>query len=365
MSEKINFLPILQKNRQFQDSLYHIPDLGIALLDSDGSFLSANQFFTDELGYTQDEILGMNYRSITSPVFLYENNIVFDSLIAGEKPDHTLIKKIYRKDGSALFVIVRAFPFHSEIGNRKKILCFYSKDMRISRRLATEIIYKECSIPPEQRTMGILICDEPTRKINIAHGPFISQLELTEKTMETLFFLDQIMEKETINTLENIPENTVDTPVKLQAVLLCPTGRKVVLSASALRFQWNSYGQRRNKIFLSFHEKEEDREILIQLQEDISQLREMTLRIADKLSVETGTDERKSPLDISRYNLTPREKVILSKFAEVNTVKEIAYDLQLAEVTVRKHLTKIYRKFDVPGKEELLLFVYNKNFING
>ncbi len=365
MSEKINFLPILQKSRKLQDALYHIPDLGIALLDSDGSYLSANQFFTDELGYTQDEILCMNYRCITSPVFLYENNKAFDSLIEGEKPDHTLIKKIYRKDGSAIFVIVRAFQFHSEIGNRKKILCFYSKDMRISRRLATEIVYKECSIPPEQRTMGILIIDTPTRKINIAQGSFISQLGLTEKTLETLFFLDQIMEEETINLLEAIPENTVDTPVKFQAVLLCPTGRKVVLSANALRFQWNSYGQSRNKMFLSFYEKEDNRDILIQLQKEISQLREMTLRIADKLSVETGTDEVKSPLDISRFHLTPREKVILSKFAEVKTVKEIAYDLQLAEVTVRKHLTKIYRKFHVPGKEELLLFVYNKDFING
>jgi len=48
--------------------------------------------------------------------------------------------------------------------------------------------------------------------------------------------------------------------------------------------------------------------------------------------------------------LTNREKEILERVVEGKINREIASDLFIAEVTVRKNVTSIYRKLEVTGR---------------
>ncbi len=68
-----------------------------------------------------------------------------------------------------------------------------------------------------------------------------------------------------------------------------------------------------------------------------------------------GLNNKKGQLDISR--LTKREKQILDFLVAGKVTKEIASEINLAERTVKFHLSSLYNKVGVSGVRELLALV--------
>lgn len=64
---------------------------------------------------------------------------------------------------------------------------------------------------------------------------------------------------------------------------------------------------------------------------------------------------------LEETTLTPREQLIISRVRDGWTNKEIsdeltiADELTVAEVTIKKHLTELYKKFHVHSRTQLLL----------
>jgi PAS domain S-box-containing protein len=81
-------------------SIFEHAATGIALVGLDGEFQQCNPAFANMLGYTQEEIPGLQLRSIVHPddmPALMEKN---DKLLAGEIPSFEVINRYLRKDGS-------------------------------------------------------------------------------------------------------------------------------------------------------------------------------------------------------------------------------------------------------------------------
>jgi DNA-binding NarL/FixJ family response regulator len=55
---------------------------------------------------------------------------------------------------------------------------------------------------------------------------------------------------------------------------------------------------------------------------------------------------------VTAPSLTPRERQILGMLAEGMTARRIAFRLQIAERTVEKHTSNLYRKFHVGSRVE-------------
>ncbi len=70
-----------------------------------------------------------------------------------------------------------------------------------------------------------------------------------------------------------------------------------------------------------------------------------------------------STINLAPYKLTNREKEILFLLLERNKNTQIAQKLSLAEVTIRKHTTKIYRKFQVQSRGQLRALLHGKKLI--
>jgi DNA-binding NarL/FixJ family response regulator len=58
------------------------------------------------------------------------------------------------------------------------------------------------------------------------------------------------------------------------------------------------------------------------------------------------------PVNSDRYNLTPREKDILTSLSKGNSFKLIAIDCDISIDTVRTHIKKIYEKLQVHSQTE-------------
>ena len=77
--------------------------VGIAIADTTGKFIEANQKFADILGYGRDEILQRSFTDITYPDDRTETETQVRRLVAGEIGDYRIEKRYVRKDGSVIW----------------------------------------------------------------------------------------------------------------------------------------------------------------------------------------------------------------------------------------------------------------------
>ena len=76
----------------------------------------------------------------------------------------------------------------------------------------------------------------------------------------------------------------------------------------------------------------------------------------------TGTDDQKSRTP-APDSMTPTELAILESLEEGLSNKDIARKLEIAPVTVKAHLTRLYRRFGVKTRLELLAYAIGHHLI--
>ncbi len=64
------------------------------------------------------------------------------------------------------------------------------------------------------------------------------------------------------------------------------------------------------------------------------------------------------------YHLSPREKEVLQMICQGNTIKEIAYEMQLSAHTVQTYQKKIMKKFKVNRTADLIVFAIQNGLYN-
>ncbi|WP_439490273.1 response regulator [Algoriphagus sp.] len=75
-----------------------------------------------------------------------------------------------------------------------------------------------------------------------------------------------------------------------------------------------------------------------------------------------GYREKKSAVN-EEYNLTPREKEVLTALVNGLSYKMIAFELEISYETVRSHMKKIYEKLHVASLTEVVAKAINKKIV--
>ena len=81
---------------------------GIAKLDTNGRFISANQVYCEMLGYTQKALLGLSFEQITKPLEFSSLKRKFDELVAGECKNIRIKNQVITQSGKPLTVYLSA-----------------------------------------------------------------------------------------------------------------------------------------------------------------------------------------------------------------------------------------------------------------
>jgi DNA-binding NarL/FixJ family response regulator len=86
--------------------------------------------------------------------------------------------------------------------------------------------------------------------------------------------------------------------------------------------------------------------------------------IASKILKEFSNISRKGKeINLQKYNLSEREKEVLSLVAEGLTNKEIAASLDITENTVKNHLCNIMEKLHLQNRVQLATFAWKEGII--
>jgi diguanylate cyclase (GGDEF)-like protein/PAS domain S-box-containing protein len=80
--------------------------VGIALLDANGHWLTVNERACEITGYSEDELLALDFQTLTHPEDLAEDMRLAAMVMSGEIDSYRLEKRYIRKDGSIVWVLL-------------------------------------------------------------------------------------------------------------------------------------------------------------------------------------------------------------------------------------------------------------------
>jgi PAS domain S-box-containing protein len=105
---------LLDRERRFR-SIFQEAPIGIALVDSlSGRFVQVNQRYCDIVGYPCEELLTLDYQTITHPDDLPENVAKMEMLRRGAVPGFVMEKRYCRKNGALVWARLTVTPLWAD-----------------------------------------------------------------------------------------------------------------------------------------------------------------------------------------------------------------------------------------------------------
>jgi PAS domain S-box-containing protein len=80
--------------------------IGMALFDIKGNWLKVNQKVCTIIGYSEEELLALNYQTVTHPDDLDKDLMLLNELIRGKRSHYQLEKRYFHKNGHLIHVIL-------------------------------------------------------------------------------------------------------------------------------------------------------------------------------------------------------------------------------------------------------------------
>ena len=97
--------------------------VGVATLDLDGRYLTANPAFCDLVGRSEPELLGQDFRSVTHPDDTREGDRLAQELLSGDRAAFTIEKRYLRPDGSEAVGVLSCTLVTEADGTPHEFLC--------------------------------------------------------------------------------------------------------------------------------------------------------------------------------------------------------------------------------------------------
>jgi len=119
---------------RFRGAFDHAP-IGMALVAPDGRWLEVNQSLRELLGYTEEELLGTDFQTITHPDDLTADIGYVQAVLAGEIRTYQMEKRYYHKSGRLVYVLLSVSLVRGEAGEP---LYFISQIKNITERKRVE-----------------------------------------------------------------------------------------------------------------------------------------------------------------------------------------------------------------------------------
>lgn len=103
ITEKIVTEKALQKSETNFRSIYETTNVGIAIKDAHGYYISANKAFENIIGFTEDELKEIHFTHFVSPEDLESVLQIHKQLLSNQINKYTLEKKIVTKSGETIW----------------------------------------------------------------------------------------------------------------------------------------------------------------------------------------------------------------------------------------------------------------------
>lgn len=122
---------LLASEERFRSAFHYAP-IGMALVSLEGNFLKVNGSLCEILGYSEEELLSLNFKEITHPEDLNANVDYQQRLLNGEIRNYSTQKRYINKAGHLVYTLLSATVVRDNVG---KPLYFVSQIQDISEQI--------------------------------------------------------------------------------------------------------------------------------------------------------------------------------------------------------------------------------------
>jgi PAS domain S-box-containing protein len=162
-------LALAESEKQFR-GMFELAAVGMAQTDpATGKLLRVNEKLCSITGYTQQELVGMSFETITHPDDRKHDGELFQRAARGETPDYRSQTRYVRKDGEVIWVNVNA-TFVRDASGKPLRLTAAIEDITVRKR-AEEALKKALSEAEEGRRTLQALMDHVPEGITIADAP--------------------------------------------------------------------------------------------------------------------------------------------------------------------------------------------------
>jgi len=103
--------------------------LGIGLVDREGRTLESNQLLEELTGFSSEELRGLDFNEITHRDDIEPNATLFTDMMEGRRSGFSVDKRMYRKDGSPIWVRVTVSALEHEADGRPRFALGMMEDL--------------------------------------------------------------------------------------------------------------------------------------------------------------------------------------------------------------------------------------------
>ena len=121
----------LHKSEESFHGAFENSNIGMAMVDLDGRWLRVNRSICQSLGYSESEIMALNFREVTHPEDLDKDVNLLNQIIAGERQNYQMEKRYLHKDGRTVYAILSVTAVRNIDG---ELSHFISQVMDITER---------------------------------------------------------------------------------------------------------------------------------------------------------------------------------------------------------------------------------------
>lgn len=156
----------VQENAELFESAFRYAPIGKALVGTDGRWLRVNRALTDMFGYTEAELLEIDFQSITHPDDLDADMELVRDVLDGRRRGYRMEKRYFHRQGHEVWALLSVSLVRDEQGEPRYFVS-QIQDITEQKRAQQEVVRKSRELERANAQLQELAMVDPlTRALN-------------------------------------------------------------------------------------------------------------------------------------------------------------------------------------------------------
>lgn len=194
ISERVAVDEALRISREYFKRLFADAPVAIAIADLSGRYISTNAAMCRMLGYSEDELLRLNYRDVTHPDDISSNDELRNQLIDSDLQSFQMEKRFVRKDGEVVWAITVVSNIKGPDG-KTKVTLGQMVDIDRLKQSESALLASEAQLKDAQALahVGSWVLDVPANRLTWSDQIFrLCEIDQDEFGADYQAFLDVV-----------------------------------------------------------------------------------------------------------------------------------------------------------------------------
>lgn len=168
----------LRKNTELFESAFQYAPIGMALVSLEGRWLRVNRAVTTIFGYSESELLAIDFQQITHPDDLDTDLAFLREMLAGRRDSYRMEKRYFHKGGREIWALLSVSMVRDETGAPDYFVS-QIQDITVQKQAEAELLQQQRELESLNHRLAVLSTTDPLTQLG-------NRRELDRRLLEEL-----------------------------------------------------------------------------------------------------------------------------------------------------------------------------------